>query len=109
MLGKKLPFAATNYGIRIFRHAMALDEHRARFKVAHWTRQKEEDCDCETSSPPSWMKKSKRMQKVHGHVWKEIEDVETDVKEVWFAGCHVRDNFRIAIPVLICGLQCDVG
>jgi len=88
MLGKKLPFAATNYGIRIFRHAMALDEHRARFKVAHWTRTQEEDCDCDTSSTPSWMKKGKKIRKVHGHVWKEIEDVETDVKEVWFAGCH---------------------
>jgi uncharacterized protein (DUF2235 family) len=93
MLGRKLPFAATNYGIRIFRHAMALDEHRARFKVAHWTKTIEEahdhEEDDETSSTPSWMKRGKRMQKCHGHVWKEIEDVETDVKEVWFAGCHV--------------------
>ena len=88
LLGKKLPFAATNYGIRIFRHAMALDEHRARFKVAHWQRMPNDDDD-ETSSTPSWTKKKKRIVKSHGHIWKEVEDVETDVKEVWFAGCHV--------------------
>lgn len=91
MLGRRLPFAATNYGIRIFRHAMALDEHRARFKVAHWTKTKdpaEDPENIETSSTPSWMKRTKTMRKCHGHVWKEMEDVETDVKEVWFAGCH---------------------
>lgn len=108
MLGKKLPFASTNYGIRIFRHAMALDEHRARFKVAHWTKSPVDDDD-DASSTPSWRKKQKRLIKGHGQQWKEVEDVETDVKEVWFSGCHVSVDMFCLHKMLKCGKKCDVG
>ncbi|KAI1814978.1 hypothetical protein GGS20DRAFT_584909 [Poronia punctata] len=41
---RKLPFSktATNT-VRYFRHAMALDEHRAKFKVCHWQQQQPGD------------------------------------------------------------------
>ena len=34
--GKLLPFAASMYHIRYFRHALALDERRAKFKANMW-------------------------------------------------------------------------
>ena len=65
----KLGFTGTNDIVRTFRHAIALDEHRSKFKQSGW------------SGPPvvtpdtmKWEGKGPR--------------VETDVQEVWFAGCH---------------------
>jgi len=115
MLGKTLPFTISNYAVRTFRHAMALDERRARFKVAHWGSTIKDDL---VESPGylqrlKWMwkgyglgikkhghrhkhssisdltEKRNIMHKKYGHVWEEREREETDVKEVWFAGCHV--------------------
>jgi hypothetical protein len=39
----KLKFTANNKRVRVFRHALALDEHRARFKPNFWGRQKPND------------------------------------------------------------------
>lgn len=41
---RKLPFSKSpTNSIRHFRHAMALDEHRAKFKVCHWSQQNPTD------------------------------------------------------------------
>ncbi|KAI1160795.1 hypothetical protein F5B18DRAFT_487154 [Nemania serpens] len=49
---RKLPFSktATNT-VRYFRHAMALDEHRAKFKVCHWQNDKPDTTQDVTRRP----------------------------------------------------------
>jgi len=66
LLDKDLPFSASNNSIRVFRHAVALDEHRAKFKANHWNPPSQDDRELGTkyNRPP------------------------TDVKEVWFSGVH---------------------
>ncbi|KAH9478762.1 hypothetical protein JR316_0009223 [Psilocybe cubensis] len=61
---RKLYHTASNGSLRTFRHAVALDEHRARFRSNMW-------------SPPSTYPK-KRPQHF----------VVTDVDQVRFSGCH---------------------
>jgi uncharacterized protein (DUF2235 family) len=57
-----LPFSADNHITKTFRHALALDEHRATFRSNTW--QLTVDPEDGHHLPP------------------------TDVKEVWFPGCH---------------------
>ena len=84
-LGSKLPFTASNYGIKHFRHAMALDERRARFKVNHWHRIRPE---CDQGSGITLGKSVRRGHESDNDALSGTEE-ETDVKEVWFAGGHV--------------------
>lgn len=58
-----LPFTNANGAIRYFRHAMALDERRAAYQVNHW----------HPGGP---------------HDSEGTDSEKTDVREVWFAGCH---------------------
>lgn len=58
-----LPFTNSNTAIRYFRHAMALDECRAAYQVNH----------CHPGNP---------------HDPECSHNKKTDVREVWFAGCH---------------------
>ncbi|KAH9053019.1 hypothetical protein EDB83DRAFT_1191042 [Lactarius deliciosus] len=58
-----LPFTNSNSAIRHFRHAMALDERRAAYQVNHW----------HPGNP---------------HDPEAADNKKTDVREVWFAGCH---------------------
>jgi uncharacterized protein (DUF2235 family) len=94
----KLPFTASNTSIRYFRHAMSLDEHRAKFKANHYHLRKPED---EKGTQPGEMPRSNhrfphyhRKNHQHHHKSKLDDEVyddefkETNVKEVWFAGCH---------------------
>jgi uncharacterized protein (DUF2235 family) len=64
---KSLPFSGSNNTIKVFRHALALDEHRAMFIPTFCTGGKPRDQ--QTNSD--------------GIIWDE-----TDVKEVFFAGAH---------------------
>ncbi|KEP46130.1 DUF2235 domain protein [Rhizoctonia solani 123E] len=43
LLPRELPFAKSNYVVRNFRHAVALDERRAKFKANLWGRTSDED------------------------------------------------------------------
>jgi uncharacterized protein (DUF2235 family) len=58
-----LPLTDSNAAVRYFRHAIALDERRAAYQVNHWHSGKPHD-----------------HESVHGE--------KTNVREVWFAGCH---------------------
>lgn len=60
---KSLPYTASNASVRTFRHAVALDEHRARFRSNMWK---------SPSTDPT----------------KQPRPVVTDVDQVWFAGGH---------------------
>ncbi|KAG9074894.1 hypothetical protein FRC06_010400, partial [Ceratobasidium sp. 370] len=43
IIPRELPFAKSNYLIRVFRHAVALDERRAKFKANLWGRTTEQE------------------------------------------------------------------
>ncbi|KAI9442825.1 hypothetical protein BJY52DRAFT_1194667 [Lactarius psammicola] len=60
---RELPLTASNTTVRFFRHALALDERRATFRMNYWHRRTRDHYDDE-------------------------ERPQTDVREVWFAGCH---------------------
>jgi hypothetical protein len=69
--GRTLPFTAANSAVRVFRHALSLDEHRARFQPNMYHHE----------SPEGAARK----------VALGLEDPSDplpSVLEVWFAGCH---------------------
>jgi len=97
LLPHHLPFTSSNTSIRFFRHAMSLDEHRAKFKANHYQLRKPDD---DKGTKPGEMPHSNhrfphyhRKNHQHHHKGKLNDEAYdepevTDVKEVWFAGCH---------------------
>ncbi|EIN13932.1 hypothetical protein PUNSTDRAFT_110090 [Punctularia strigosozonata HHB-11173 SS5] len=83
VIPRYLPFASTNTAIRIFRHAIALDEHRVRFVPNFY--------HSDNASDPH-IKHEPRRQSTSAHL--EAEEINrstgqvTDTKEVFFAGAH---------------------
>lgn len=75
--GRSLPFTSANSAVRIFRHALSLDEHRARFQPNLFHRESPQDADRRREDPSLPV---------------ESESTETEpippVREVWFSGCH---------------------
>ncbi|KIY43685.1 hypothetical protein FISHEDRAFT_53643 [Fistulina hepatica ATCC 64428] len=69
IIPKRLPFTISNSNVRIFRQALSLDEHRVKFKANLWNHATEDEKALDREFSPS------------------TRD-PTDVKEVWFAGCH---------------------
>jgi uncharacterized protein (DUF2235 family) len=101
-----LPFTASNTSIRYFRHAISLDEHRAKFKANHYHLRRSDD---KKGIKPGEMPQSNqrfphyhRKNHQHHHKSKFDEEAydeghkETDVKEVWFSGCHC-GNFLLVL------------
>ncbi|KIJ66604.1 hypothetical protein HYDPIDRAFT_86193 [Hydnomerulius pinastri MD-312] len=105
VIPRRLPFTKASDNIRFFRHAMALDERRARFKVNHWNRPSKEECALGVKKhemPRSRKKHAKDHVKEgssasnhhHEASLQALERqysqaiTETDIEEVWFAGCH---------------------
>jgi uncharacterized protein (DUF2235 family) len=109
---RTLPFTASNTSIRYFRHAISLDEHRAKFKANYYHLRHPED---EKGIKPGEMPRSNQRfphyhRKNHQHHHKsrmhsdeEYDDglTETNVLEVWFAGCHC-GNFLLVSTLHIC-------
>lgn len=93
-----LPFTHSNTAVRYFRHAISLDERRAKFKANHWHFQRDEDH--KGTKLGEMPRSNQRHPHYHGnhhrhHNHKKFFDEEndgllrvTDVREVWFAGCH---------------------
>jgi uncharacterized protein (DUF2235 family) len=73
--GKSLPFTNTNTDIKIFRHALSLDEHRACFRpnLYHFPSPNQYRDPQKGSSSSSAI---------------PVGTPEPNVREVWFAGCH---------------------
>ncbi|KAG2353991.1 hypothetical protein BDR07DRAFT_1342129 [Suillus spraguei] len=117
IIPKRLPFTASNNNIRYFRHALSLDEHRVRFKPSHYIRSTETHNklgvhpDHMPRSIQRYLPKrqefassgspdSDTTKKSHGHhpsqhdmeqqfaIYDSVPIVQTNVEEVWFAGCH---------------------
>ena len=84
---RALPFTASNTAVRYFRHAISLDEHRAKFKANHWNLLKSED------EKGTRLGEMSRPNQRHSRSESQAEEEfytgpETDVLEVWFAGVH---------------------
>ncbi|QRV94548.1 choline transport protein [Ceratobasidium sp. AG-Ba] len=114
LIPRELPFARSNYLISVFRHAVALDERRGKFKAHLWGQgpgyeektgdRKHENCDKPESygwistmrnSIPSriWAQNTANFHtstRKNGHDFATPEERrhKTNVKEVWFAGTH---------------------
>lgn len=124
IISRHLPFTQSNTAVKTFRHAVSLDERRAKFKANLYHRSSEKDLALgtnpgevpksvpNTSNPnvdgrrhvdsniktPKGEGGSKKKCKVSGReCQRELEMkfskseptiLVTDVKEVWFAGCH---------------------
>ncbi|GLB38791.1 putative uncharacterized alpha/beta hydrolase domain (DUF2235) [Lyophyllum shimeji] len=115
LLPKRLPFTTSNTIVRTFRHAVSLDERRAKFKANLWNRPSADEQQLGiqylpvVSASPEPLKEKKSKRKSTSSVTSKTSKKEseedrklshfeevysskqqrtTDVEEVWFAGCH---------------------
>jgi len=103
LIPKQLPFTFCNNIVKTFRHALSLDEHRVKFNYEPWHRRddkhltRERSCRASQSVPnPKRRESTKSSFSVDSDIKVQsvLEDVyeeewhDTDVEEVWFAGCH---------------------
>ncbi|KAF5317488.1 hypothetical protein D9619_013150 [Psilocybe cf. subviscida] len=107
LIPRHLPFTTSNSVVKTFRHALALDERRAKFKANHWNRPTEEEINLSLSDRQKRALAKKEKEETNGahkhskerskETAKDIERMEnkhskrlfeTDVEEVWFSGCH---------------------
>ncbi|KIO32976.1 hypothetical protein M407DRAFT_210389 [Tulasnella calospora MUT 4182] len=82
---RHLPFSSANTTIKTFRHALSLDERRARFQPNLWHR--EADDEAAARRDPEHASLGRHFHPVAVLV-DEVRELKTDVQEVWFAGCH---------------------
>lgn len=137
LIPRTLPFTTSNTSVRTFRHAVSLDEHRAKFKANLFNRPTKAEAQLGThpgdmpksdgipttlatgidgsSSGTSSGKHGKNgVHKRPGNSRRKFEREfserdghieQTDVKEVWFAGCHCG---AYIIDILLCRRFIDV-
>ncbi|KAL0959543.1 hypothetical protein HGRIS_011257 [Hohenbuehelia grisea] len=91
---RSLPFAKSNSMVNTFRHAIALDERRAKFKANHWKGPACSDPNHDHElpfeggeAPRSSLPQFNRLTSFQKEYAKD-PDALTDASEVWFAGCH---------------------
>lgn len=95
LIPRRLPFTTSNTIVRTFRHAIALDERRAKFKANLWNRPnaKEQTLSISDKQPKKNKKGGKNGGKKHGpHREPTLKDLErkygkdhslpTDIEEV---------------------------
>ncbi|KAI9455901.1 hypothetical protein BJY52DRAFT_1121569 [Lactarius psammicola] len=83
IMGKTLPFVDVNTTIRVFRQALALDEHRTKFRPNLYHR------SVITKPATGGLDGNDKSKPTQGTVSGGTDEVfETDEKEVWFVGCH---------------------
>ena len=119
----RLPFTRSNTAIRTFRHALALDERRVRFKPAlyapvsaedaklgtqpgdmpkndtTWARRNQAERGAGAKKPKSGKNKNKQRNLERTFCENDTDchhNREMDVLEVWFAGCHCGASLRSA-------------
>ncbi|KAH9932412.1 hypothetical protein B0H21DRAFT_92677 [Amylocystis lapponica] len=101
LIPRTLPFTSSNSSIRTFRHAVSLDERRAKFKANHYN--KPTDPELKLGTQPGDMpktitksshrptlkpRKKSQMESEQEFSQTQVVNLETDVLEVWFAGVH---------------------
>lgn len=92
VIPKRLPFTTFNTHVKAFRHALALDEHRVRFKPNFFNRPTHEEIELglqwgqrkTSSNIPGKRQTMRDLERQYTRGGKH----RTDVKEVWFTGCH---------------------
>ncbi|KAF9055647.1 hypothetical protein BJ165DRAFT_1412195 [Panaeolus papilionaceus] len=93
VIPKRLPFTTTNTHVKHFRHAIALDEHRVRFKPNFFNRPTPEEIALglkwgehreKLAQKPHRRKTLRELERQYTHDGRHV----TDVEEVWFTGCH---------------------
>ncbi|KAJ8454666.1 hypothetical protein ONZ45_g19215 [Pleurotus djamor] len=93
---RRLPFTTSNTHIKYFRHAIALDEHRARFQpnLFHRPLDEHRKLGVQSGEMPKPKPRPKKTHPSRTPSAKELErmytdpNMETNVEEVWFSGCH---------------------
>jgi uncharacterized protein (DUF2235 family) len=109
---RTLPFTASSTSIRYFRHAISLDEHRAKFKANYYHLQRPDD---QKGTKPGEMPRSNQCNwrsYLHNkcHKDKVLSDegyydgptvTATDVLEVWFSGCHSGNSSCLSVMYLV--------
>ncbi|KAJ6585687.1 hypothetical protein B0H19DRAFT_1110489 [Mycena capillaripes] len=97
---KRLPFTMSNNIVRTFRHAVSLDEHRAKFQPNLWNRPNDKEKLLGISDQRRYQQATAKAAAAAAHPTKKTSQYtvehqdsrdlnrETDVEEVWFAGCH---------------------
>ncbi|KAG6914652.1 hypothetical protein DXG01_016110 [Tephrocybe rancida] len=81
------PYTSVNYAVKHFRHALALDERRARFRPNVWnepTLEREQELDVDEPDvvfPGDGVSRDE-------WVYTPPDRDFCDVQEVWFSGCH---------------------
>jgi hypothetical protein len=90
MIPKRLPFTTSNTHVKYFRHAIALDEHRVRFRPNFWNRPTYEELQRELKHGAMPRPKQRREKSLRDleQLYAHGGDHFTDVEEVWFSGCH---------------------
>lgn len=105
LIPRELPFVANNTAIRVFRHAIALDEHRAKFMPNFYHSSEEEQKEMMAnidahkhkrdatlvsnySAEKDRSKHLKSESQLHEDAANAKKGTFTDAEEVWFAGCH---------------------
>jgi len=80
------PYTSVNYAVKTFRHALALDERRARFRPKTWyepTLERELELDVDE---PDVVPRDSTSR--NDWVYTPLKRDMADVEEVWFSGCH---------------------
>ncbi|KAF9039699.1 hypothetical protein BDZ89DRAFT_981890 [Hymenopellis radicata] len=92
LIPKRLPFTTSNTIVRTFRHAVSLDERRAKFKPNLWNRPNEKEKTLSISDQKAPHPKRHLSKQKSQHLMERRYDRDpaqpTDIDEVWFAGCH---------------------
>ncbi|KDQ30789.1 hypothetical protein PLEOSDRAFT_1035733 [Pleurotus ostreatus PC15] len=93
LIPRRLPFTTSNTVVRTFRHAVALDERRAKFKANLWNKPLPHEENLGTSKTPKHSSFIRISEEEHEltqleRQYSELQGKPTDIEEVWFAGCH---------------------
>ncbi|KAF8895648.1 hypothetical protein BD779DRAFT_1609141 [Infundibulicybe gibba] len=113
LMGKTLPFTNSNKSIKTFRHALSLDEHRAKFRPSHYYQTPSTPSATDSEASPviaakapinpdveaakAGVLKRKGFLRRLSPKWLSSRDISpmeieegdpTDVIEMWFSGCH---------------------
>jgi len=84
LIPRRLPFTTSNTVVSIFRHAISLDERRAKFKANLWNRPERQEELLSISDQKIAAAQTHDMESKYSR----NRATPTDVEEVWFAGCH---------------------
>ncbi|KAJ7088156.1 hypothetical protein C8R44DRAFT_991193 [Mycena epipterygia] len=109
LIPRRLPLPKSNTAIRTFRHAVSLDEHRAKFKVNLWHREEKLRIHTPLGRPtwPTWPEIPK-----YRHTRSTLaaqEETKFDTDETASANPHRKTRQTDDLEVWFAGCHCDVG